>query len=77
MLKVVRLPYTMAALQLGLGLAYVVPMWLLAVALGGEFRHSALSMSGAALCLLSSAAWAWHRGGAPLQPDDVRRSPML
>ena len=28
-LKIVRLPYTMAALQLGLGLAYVVPMWLL------------------------------------------------
>merc|ERR1712097_112496 len=28
-LKIVRLPYTMAALQLGLGLAYVVPKWLL------------------------------------------------
>ena len=28
-LKIVRLPYTMAALQLGLGLAFVVPMWLL------------------------------------------------
>ena len=28
-LKIVRLPWTMAALQLGLGLAYVVPVWLL------------------------------------------------
>ena len=67
-----------SALSVGVaGQVKVVPMWLFAIALGGEFRHSALSMSGAALCLLSSAAWAWHRGGAPLQPDDVRRSPML
>ena len=67
-----------SALSVGVaGQVKVVPMWLLAVGLGGDFRHSALSMSGAALCLLSSAAWAWHRGGAPLQPDDVRRSPML
>ena len=28
-LKVLDLPWTMAALQLGLGLAYVAPLWLL------------------------------------------------
>ena len=43
------------------GVVKVIPMWLVAVALSGEFEHSALSVCGALVCLLSSALWAWTR----------------